>query len=261
MNLRSAFVFAAGLALGTSAVAQPLPGGLPAVAARVTALETATTTLQGQVSALQTLVGTLQGQVTTLQGQLATLQNSTSSLQSALNAEIANRQSGDSALQSALDQEINARKAADAALQAVITASNSKGFSTYNPQADLVEGAPATVGSIGPLPAGNYAIVATASVYNPKNDADWGCFLVRDDTNVTIGRVTFGTTSPPAIGDVYGHSVNSGTIPALVTLPDNGRVHMTCSTGVAGSSLYDIEIVATSVATATIGCSNVAACQ
>jgi len=253
-TLLALLVLIAGIALVGSAEAQPVPGGLPSVDARVTVLEGATQTLQTQVS-------TLQGQVATLQSQVTALQNSNKSLQSELDTEIASRKDADSVLEAALLKEIFARGQADTALQASISA-GSRGFSTFKNESELVEGASAIVGSIGPLPAGNYAVIATATVQNTKNNADWHCQLVRNDMGTVIGENFEGTTSLD-ITDVFasgGTSTGNVTIPALVSLPDNGIVNMTCETGVAGSSVFKIQMVATSVGTATIGCPALA-CQ
>ena len=60
-------ILIAGMALVGSAEAQPVPGGLPDVDARIKALQRATTSLQGQVSALQGQIGTPpQGQAETV---------------------------------------------------------------------------------------------------------------------------------------------------------------------------------------------------
>jgi hypothetical protein len=79
----------------------------------------------------------------------------------------------------------------------------------------LVEGAEATVGTIGPLPAGSHAIVATAVVFNFDHNADWNCQLVRGDTDVVIGRTFEGTKR----ASFRGTSRGNVTIPALVTCP------------------------------------------
>jgi hypothetical protein len=88
---------------------------------------------------------------------------------------------------------------------------------------------------------------------------------VQNDTNAVVGRTFAGTVSIPFLETAYksnaGTTNASVTIPALVTLPDNGTVHMTCATGVAGSGIGDIQIVATSVGAATLGCGSNPACQ
>jgi hypothetical protein len=257
MTVKAVLVLLTGLLLAGSAEAQPVPGGLPALAARVTALEQATRTLQSQVIRLQGQLETPQGQVNTLQSRVTTLENGTRSSRSALDDEIANRQEGDIVLRAAIEQETLARTAADAAIIA-----NSRAFSTYNVEANLVEGARATVGTIGPLPAGSYAVVATATVFNLDHNAGWDCRLSRADTGAVIGRTAEGTTSVSFTESALGGThVTNVTIPALVILPDNGTLHMTCATGEAGSSVFDIQIVARSVGVATIACGDVLACD
>jgi hypothetical protein len=155
-------------------------GGVPSVSDRVAALEQ--------------IAGTLQSQVSALQGQITTPQSANSTLQSALDAEIANRKLGDDALQTALDNEINARKTQDDALKSLITSSSSKAFSSFKGVSDLVQGAEATVGSLGPLPAGSYAVSAQATVSNLNHDAFWDCTLVTDG-GIQIGRSSIGTES------------------------------------------------------------------
>src|SRR5262245_23838403 len=78
-----------------TAIAQET-GGLPDVAARVTALEHATSTLQSQVSTLQSANAALQTQVNALQ-------TSDAALSTALAHETAARQEADSKLQASLD--------------------------------------------------------------------------------------------------------------------------------------------------------------
>jgi hypothetical protein len=93
---------------------------------------------------------------------------------------------------------------------------------------------------------------------NADNNADWDCRLLEDDTNAVIGRTATGTVSPTLFDlEPAGMAYDSVTIPALVTLPDNVEVHMTCSTGVAGSTVFDIQIVATSVGTVTVQCPSI----
>jgi len=245
------FTLIAAIALVGSAEAQPVPGGVPTLEARVETLMQATNTLQSQLSTLQGQVGaTLQSQVTTLQG-------SDSSFRDALFEEIVSRLSGDDAFQTALDQETAARKAGDAALQAAIAAS-SAGFSIFKESPPgLVQGVPVTIGTIGPLPAGSYAIVATVAVANLEHNADWDCQLVRTDTGAVIGRTFEGTNRD----SFFGTTRRNVTIPALVTLPENGIVNMTCETQSTLSSVEDLTIVATSVGTATVECVDTLACQ
>ena len=255
---------AAGLALVGAVDAQPLTGGLPEVATRVTILETTVGTLQNQLGTLQGQLGALQSTVTGLQTQVTSLQNSNSGLQSALNAEIAARKTADSTLKSDMELafalETAQRKAADQSLQQQLAAS-SKGFSSFTSKSGLVHGETAVVGSLGPLPAGNYAVVANATVANTLHNAVWSCYLERSDNpNVAIGRAATGTVSQDFLDSVEGVFLNNITIPVLVTIPDNTSIRMLCWTGINGSDVDNIQMVATAVGTATIGCSAVDFC-
>jgi len=257
-------VLTAGLVLIGAADAQPLTGGLPDVAARVTTLETTVGALKGQLGALQGQLGALQSTVTTLQTQVTVLQNSNSGLQSALDAEIAARKTADSTLKSDMELafalESAQRNAADQSLQQQIAAS-SKGFSSYTAKSGLVHGETAIVGSLGPLPAGNYSIVANATVVNSLHNAVWSCYLERSDNpNIAIGRAATGTVSQDFLDSVEGVFLNNITIPVLVTIPANTSIQMLCWTGINGSDVENIQIVATAVGTATIGCSAVDFC-
>ena len=196
MAVKALVILIAGFVLmGSAEAASPVAGGLPVVTTRVTALEALTKTLQSVISTLQGQVGSLQSQVGTLQSQVTTLQNSNSDLRDALNDEMVKRAISDASLSGKIDQEIAARKAADAALQA---GAGSKAYSTFKFESDLVNGAEATVGSIGPLPAGNYVVIATASVMNTDHDSDWYCKLIRDDNSAVIGHASVPTEEAPS---------------------------------------------------------------
>jgi hypothetical protein len=246
--------------ISSPANAESQAGGLPDVSARVLVLE-------GIATTLQTLVATLQSNVASLQTANVTLQN-------ALNTEIATRLAGDNALQTALAQEASARSAADIAaisaiiqeattrrteddaLRSALLAARGKAFSIFNHSATLVNGARAVVGSLGPLPAGNYMVTSRASFLNFRNNAVWDCQLVRND-GVFIDAAFSGTESKSAFEDFgpsEGHVVNI----ALTTLGAAGSVKMFCGTDVAGSELFDIAMVAVQVGEAAIACPNLA---
>jgi regulator of replication initiation timing len=240
-------------------------GGLPAVSDRVSVLERIAATLQTAVASLQTQVTTLKTHVTTLQTQVTTLETANTGLQNALNAETAARIAADNALQAALNQEATTRKAqddnlvsallneglrrisADAELRGLINNARGQAFSTFRRNAQLVNGATALVGAVGPLPAGNYLVTAKATVSNSDDDASWDCFLQRDD-KVAIDSTGAGTSSDSHFATI----VNVG----LTSLPSAQSIKMFCGTfgGIAGSQLFDIAMTAVQVGDATIAC-------
>jgi len=253
--------------ISSPASADSQSGGLPDVSARVLVLE-------GIATTLQTLVATLQSNVTTLQSNVASLQTANTTLQNALNTEIATRLAGDNALQAALTQEASARSAADTAaisaifqealtrkteddaLRSALLASRGKAFSIFNHNATLVNGARAVVGSLGPLPAGNYMVTSRASFLNFRNNAVWDCQLVRND-GVFIDAAFSGTESKSAFED-FGPSEGNIVNVTLTTLGAGGSVKMFCATDVAGSELFDIAMVAVQVGEASIACPDLA---
>ena len=260
--------------ISSPANAESQAGGLPEVSARVFVLEGIATTLQTLVATLQSKVAGLQSNVATLQSNVASLQTANTTLQNALNTEIATRLAGDNALQTALTQEASARSAADTvaisaifqeattrrteddALRSALLDSKGKAFSIFNHSATLVNGARAVVGSLGPLPAGNYMVTSRASFLNFRNNAVWDCQLVRND-GVFIDGAFSGTESKSSFEDFgasEGHIVNV----TLTTLGAGGSVKMFCGTDVAGSELFDIAMVAVQVGEASIACPNLA---
>jgi len=245
------FTFVAGLTSAcwgpTAALAQET-GGLPAVDARVKVLE-------GLVAAQQSALTALRNDVTGLQTANTALQNALNQeaaargaadadLQAAVNAERASRIAGDGALQSALNQEAAARAAADQQLQASISSSGPRVFATLTVNTNLVNGV-GTVGQLGPLPAGNYVVVAKANVNNPDHTVQWLCELLLDNNTILDSTDTHthnhGALDSRAIS--LGHDVNV----AAFTLASSSSVRMTCSTGEANSFLSNIQIVAIKV--------------
>ena len=108
----------AGLFIGTMlglevAQAQPQDGGLPAVAARVSTLESVVTTqqtalasLQGSLAAVQSSITLVQNSVTTLQGNVTAAQTALASLQAsvaALQTAVASLQTTNNNLQTSLN--------------------------------------------------------------------------------------------------------------------------------------------------------------
>ena len=186
-----------------TARAQSHAGGLPAVSDRVTVLEGITANLQSAVTTLQTAVTTLQGNVTTLQTKVTTLETKNTDLQSALNAEVAARKSAIADLQDSLDVERFARTLADNLIKARLDSLGGLGtfFIGENTSGGLVMGAPATVVTIGPLPAGNYLVVGTVQVRNSIHDVDWLCDLLGPAGEFLDGGITFTQNNIDARGD------------------------------------------------------------
>ena len=239
-----------------AARAQSQAGGLPAVSDRVSALERIAVTLQSAVTTLQTQVTALQTSNTNLQNALnaetAARIAADTALQAAVTQEATTRSAGDTALQAAVTQEATTRKTADDSLRAEILASGGKAFSTFQRNAGLVQGARAVVGTVGPLPAGNYLLTAKATVENFIHDVDlWECDLQRDD-GIFIDNSASSTTT----GSPFTAIVNVG----LTTLPTAQSVKMSCAAigNISGSDVSDIAITAVPVGEATIGCPDIA---
>jgi hypothetical protein len=247
---------AAVLVLGLVATSSPVgaesqEGGLPGLSARLSVAEQV-------ASALGSTILSLQGQVT--------------SLQSALSAESAARAAADAALQTALTQEAAARKSQDDAeaaertadvkqLRDLIDGAGSKAFSAFKSQSVLQNGASGLVGSVGPFPAGNYAVMAKAVVQDFEPNTSWSCELRTDDGRAidrTAGFTTLNTGNAQMIENI-----------ALATLTAAGSIRMICETHVSGpscgasscSSLFDIAMIAVQVADVQIGCPDVQSCQ
>jgi hypothetical protein len=206
-------------------------GGLPAVADRVSALEAAVTSLQIANTNLQNALtaetaartagdNALQAANTSVQNALnaeiaarsagdSALQAANTNLQSALNAEIAARSAGDSALQAAIGQEAAARQSADSALSAALSTAKGKAFQTFVPNFGLVNGNEAVVATLGPLPPGDYFVIARATVRNASHDAAWFCFL--ELTTRTARRRTRGHRGVWAVRGVRRSQPATGT--------------------------------------------------
>jgi hypothetical protein len=236
----------AGLALGllglfAPAEAQSQAGGLPAVSARVEVLEGIATTLQNQVTTLQT-------QVTTLRDQVTVLQTANTDLQNALSAEIAGRVQGDNALRAAVDSE---RLQRIAAIQTVTDLVTSAGqfFETLVVNTFLVEGESAVVATLGPLPAGNYLVTATLGLENTVHAARWLCTLFTqtgDQVPVTVIDSLQTHTSLGGIGVLS--EFNSLALVGIARLPHGAAtVKVNCGTGVSGSDIRQVQIVAVKV--------------
>jgi hypothetical protein len=217
-------------------------GGLPAVADRVSALEAAVTSLQIANTNLQ---NALNAEIAARTAGDSALQAANTNLQNALNAEIAARTAGDSALQAAIGQEAAARQSADSALSAALSTAKGKAFSTFVPNFGLVNGAEAVVATLGPLPPGDYFVIARATVRNASHDAAWYCFLELDNIvpldDVREGTEEFGLFEGAAFATSYGNLTN---IRVTTALAPSGTVRMKCSTHVAGSDLLGIRIIA-----------------
>src|SRR5262249_40320952 len=233
----------------SGAQAQSQAGGLPVVSDRVAALEGIATTLQAAVTTLQTQVNTLQAANANLQNALnaetAARIAADTALQAAVTQEATARSAGDTALQAAVTQEATTRKTADDSLHAQILASGGKAFSTFQRNAGFVQAANELVGTVGPLPAGNYLVTAKATLNNFIHDVDlWECELLRDD-----GIVIDNSASSTTTGSHWTAIVNVG----LTSLPTAQSVKMFCAAigNISGSDVADISITALQVGEAT----------
>jgi hypothetical protein len=142
-----------------------------------------------------------------------------------------------SPLQAALDTEIAQRQAADTALQAAVNELTAQGraFQTLKDRADLVNGAPATVATLGPLPAGSYVVIVKATVVNRERNAFWVCSLFNP-----VDLIDTTSSDTKSSNTVMVHV-------ALTTLTAPGSLEMFCGTGEAGSSLSHIVMTAVRV--------------
>jgi hypothetical protein len=219
------------------------------VDARVKVLEARVAAQQDALTALQNSVSSLQAANTALQGALnqeaAARGAADAALQAAVNEERGSRIAGDGALQSALNQEAAARAAADQQLQASISSSGPRVFATFNANTFLVNGVEGTVGQLGPLPAGNYVVIAKANVNNPDHTVQWQCNL-RLDSDAVIDSTDTHTHNHGALDSravSLGHDVNV----TAFTLASPSSVRMTCATGEPDSFLSAVQVVAIKV--------------
>jgi len=230
------------------AEAQSQAGGLPDVSARVRVLEGIATTLQNQVTTLQT-------QAITLRNQVMVLQTANTDLQNALSAEIAGRVQGDNALRAAVDSERFQRIAGDSNLEDAIetvgdlVTSAGQFYETLVVNTFLVEGASAVVATLGPLPAGNYLVTATLALENTVHAARWLCTLFTqagDQVPVTEIDSLQTHTSLGGIGVLS--EFNSLALAGIARLPHGAAtVKVNCGTGVSGSDIRSVHIVAVKV--------------
>jgi len=241
----------------SSRAGDPQTGGLPALADRVQLLEGLTQSLQQAVETLQSNVAALQSANTNLQSalnaEIAARAAADTTLQAALTREATLRDSADSALQTQIGQEATTRLLSDKALGESIAANQVNAYSIYHDHAGLVGGNRAAVGTIGPLPAGNYLVTGKVTASNFIHDTVWSCYLQRDD-GVFIDRTDSDTTTA-ALGGSGGSTAIVNV--ALTTLSAPGSISMLCESQASGSDLFDVSITATQVGQATIACNNI----
>ncbi|PWU25209.1 MAG: hypothetical protein C5B48_02485 [Candidatus Rokuibacteriota bacterium] len=224
--------------------AQSQAGGLPTLADRVSILEGVATTLKSTVTTLQTQVKTLDSTVTTVQ-------TTNADLQSALAAEVAARQAADDALRALVAQVALDRLKGDVDLTTRISnleaevgdlANSVTGkFFDVKTLGGLVNGALATVATLGPLPPGNYLVIGRASVQNFIHDTTWFCTL----NDPTGNNIDDSVTSTQFLG-FSGHQ-SSLTMAGIARLASSGSVRMECQTGESGSDLPSVHLLAVQV--------------
>lgn len=224
---------------------QSQAGGLPALEARVTALEgmvnTLTTALAAETAARLAADAQLQSAIN---AEAAARQAADASLQSAINSEAAARQAADTSQQNAISNEIAARQGADASLQAAINteaAARVAGDQQLSVQIDsdkpkyfvgtqladfLPNGDDTVVARIEGLPTGTYLLSANLTVSNFEEDPYWDCtlyflgqFPMHRVTTSTIGVGIIDTDSPvQSLSLQTPMTVTASDVPASVTL-------------------------------------------
>ena len=263
MSRRLSAVILAGMfammSVPSSVQAESQAGGLPGVSDRVRVLEgiavnlqTAVTTLQSNVTTLKTTVTNLQTNVTTLQTKVTTLETKNTDLQGALDAEIASRVQGDNALRAAVDSERVQRTAGDSSLADAIdtigdlVASTGQFYETVVVNTFLVEGASATLATLGPLPAGNYLVTATLGLENTIHAARWLCTLFAQTGDQVPVAVIDSLQTHTSLGGIGVLSeFNSVALAGIARVPQAAAsVKVNCGTGVSGSDVRSVRIVA-----------------
>jgi hypothetical protein len=240
MVLAGGFVIASGP--GT-ARADSQAGGVPVVADRVSVLEGVATTLQTAVTALTT-------QVTTLRTTVTTLQTDNTDLRAALAAEIAARGAGDDAVRALVFQEALDRLKVDVnltnrmqAVEALAGAgATGKFFDVHISDAFLVNGARATVATVGPLPPGNYLVVGRVEVENFIHDTLWFCNLL----NPAGFNIDGTATSTQSVG-FTGNALSSLTMAGIARLTAAGPVTLECESNESGSDLPNVHLLAVQI--------------
>jgi len=229
--------------------AESQAGGVPALAERVTVLEGVTTTLK-------TTVTTLQTQVTTLRTTVTTLQDSNADLRSALAAEIAARETAEGALR-ATDDELRslifqlALRDIDFAIRiknleddvAANAGASGKFFQIRHATGGLVNGARATIATLGPLPPGNYLVIGRVDVVNFDHDALWSCSLQHPSEQQSIDGAE---TSTQSVG-LSGSPLASITMAGIARLTVSDPVTMDCESNRNSSDLGNIHLIAVQI--------------
>ena len=239
------------MSVPSGAQAQSQAGGLPVVSDRVSVLEGTAAALQAALTSLQTTVTNLQTTVTTLRTQVTSLQTANTDLGNALNAEIVARLQGDSGVRASVESERLQRIAADSSLMETIGTLTSTGrfYETVVVNTFLVEGADAVLATLGPIPSGNYLVVANLSLENTVHAARWLCTLFSetvDQGHITLIDSHQTHTSLGGIGVLS--EFNTLALVGIARLPDSAAtVKVRCSTGVSGSDIRVVHVVAVRV--------------
>jgi len=106
----------------------------------------------------------------------------------------------------------------------------------------LVNGANATVATLGPLPPGNYLVIGRAEVENFIHDTLWFCNLI-DPAGLNID----GTASSTQSVEFSGVPLSSLTMAGIARLTTAGKVTMECGSNESGSDLPNIHLLAVQV--------------
>ena len=162
-----------------AALAQSQSGGLPSTNDRVAALEAKVTTLQAN---LASETAARQAAVTALQNNISTIQ---ANITNAINTESVARQAADAALQNnvnnlqnAINGERAARLAADTALQNELSLiDNGTIYVDFKGSANTPNGNDTKVLTSQTLPAGNYLVLFTGTLFIQDTETFGGCGL------------------------------------------------------------------------------------
>jgi hypothetical protein len=212
-------------------------GGLPALADRVTIVESQVTQVTTLISAMQAKISSLEAAnaalntaVTKLAGDLATERSERISLQQYTFNQI-------SSLQSALAAEQSARIAADQELAEI--GSGVQAFAGQPLASFLPNGVETILSDLKQLPAGKYYFTAKADVGSLDVNHNWDCRLLLNGQQ--LDRATFLTESL-GLG-AYSGAYENMSLHSYATLAAVGTVEFRCATGDPSSIVKNIQLI------------------